>query len=146
MNNMDPVDHSSAFVLGGDHDDTSIGVQEIPLELISSDDFRLKRFWISVWSIVLQQYTEVEQLVLALYSANRDDRFDRSTYSVNLPPESKVDELMSDQGNGIEQVRDRTDLKYNTGVLVSEEPFDHASLMDGNEQGVSIPDAPPIHF
>lgn len=149
MNPLDRVDHSSVFVLGGAHDDDSVAVQEIPADFSTptkTGTDHLTRFWLLIWTMALQQYTETQQLILSLYADHDDGHaIDRSAYSVSLMPESDVNEVLGNQGGQFHELSaDTTELKYNTGVLISGKSYDLLNLMDGSEQAVSTRVRTPI--
>lgn len=145
MNSLDRVDHSSVFVLGGAHDDDSVAVQEIHVDFptpTKTDTDHSTRFWLLIWTMVLQQYTEAQQLILSLYADHDDGHtIDRSAYSVSLMPESDINEVLCNQGGQFHELSaDASEPKYNTGVLISEGSCDASASMNGSEQTVRTPE------
>lgn len=73
---------------------TALAYDEIPVDFPTSsknDADHLTRFWVLIWSIVLQQYTEAQRLIVSLYADHDDHRaVDRSTYPIGLSPKSDV--------------------------------------------------------
>ena len=144
MDTVERADHSSVLVLDGVSHDDSRGVQAVTLENLSdttSFDASSSLFWITVWSIVLQQYTEAHLLLVALHTASESHTFEKSAYSVSITPESNIDDITNNNHNEIQliSVEDK-ESKYNTGLVISDKaaPCDLEGIINTGEASGNV--------
>ena len=144
MDTVERADHSSVLVLDGVSHDDSRGVQAVTLENLSdttSFDASSSLFWITVWSIVLQQYTEADLLLVALHTASESHTFEKSAYSVSITPESNIDDITNNNHNEIQliSVEDK-ESKYNTGLVISDKaaPCDLEGIINTGEASGNV--------
>lgn len=144
MDTVERADHSSVLVQNGASHDDSRGVQSVTLENFSdttSFDASSSLFWITIWSIVLQQYTEADLLLVALHTASESRTFEKSAYSVSITPESNIDDITNNNHNEIQliPVEDK-ESKYNTGLVISDKaaPCDLEGLINTGEASGNV--------